>query len=196
MKKILALLLCLMIALALVGCGGQKGNEITALFEEGYEATSTSFYETSWTAIFQKAGGWDSVYLVNAAMTDQQSEDYMNICYEGDYEAEQQLLGQLSDVTVTDISEKVPAQAQLDTYVGMTMGDLEDEGYGRNGYADTGTAGCVYLFFDGPDYCLDVTPAENIDDPDNCSENHLRGLTIADVKFSGFSSQFLREASR
>lgn len=196
MKKIVAMLLCLLTLLALAGCGGQKDNEITALFAEGYEPTSISFYETAWTAIFQKAGGWDSVYLVNASMTKQQSEEYLSIGCEGDAEAERRLLGQIADVTVTDITDKVPSQETLDAYIGMTVGDLEAEGYGRIGHADDGKAGYVYLFFDGPDYCLDVTPAESIDDPDNCSENDLRELTIADVRFSGFSSQFLKDAAR
>ena len=200
MKKLITMLWCLLTVLALAGCGGQEGNELAALFEEGYEVTSTSFYETSWTAILQKAGGWDSVYLANAAMTEQQSEDYMNINLEDeDYEAklakEKAFLGQLADVTVTDITDRVPSQETLDAFIGRTVGDLEAEGYGRSGYADDGKAGYVYLFFDGPEYCLDVTPAEAVDSLDNYSENDLRGLTIAGVRFSGFSSQFLREAA-
>ena len=197
MKRLAAILLCLIMALALAGCGGQEtaaGNEITALLDEGYTTCCTSCGDTSWAGIFQKGNSWDSVYRVTAAMTEAQSEAFMNIGYEDDYEAEErQILGQLSDVTVTDITDKVPAQEELDAWVGRTMGDLEADGFARNGYMGDPETGYEFIF-DGPVYSLDVTAAEAVDDLDNYSENDLRGLAIGSVRFAGFSFQLLEES--
>lgn len=196
MKKITATLLCLMLVLALVGCGtqAQESNEITALYDEGYLCSLTSYDETSWSGIFQKDGSWDTVYLVTAAMTAEQYEAYSAIGFDDEeYETKQiKLLGQLTDVTVTDISDKVPTQEELDSYVGMTMGELEDTGFEKTGYMGDPETGYEF-FFDGPEYSLTVSTEEGsaIDDLDNYSENDLRELKIGGVEFTGFSFNIL-----
>ena len=199
MKKITAMLLCLMMALALVGCGEQESNgsnEITALFEEGYMFSFTSYDETSWAGIFQKDDSLDTVYKVTAAMTKQQYEDYSAIGFDDeDYEAKQkELLGQLADVTVTDITDKLPSQETLDSYIGMTMGELVEAGFEKTGYM--GDPGMGYeFFFDGPEYSLSVTPenSKDIQDMNDYSENDILALKIGAVEFTGFSFNILGE---
>ncbi len=196
MKKITAMLLCLMMVLALVGCGAQENKEITALFDEGYTCSLTSYDETSWSGIFQKDGAWDTVYLVTAAMTTKQYEGYSAIGFDDEnYETKQmELLGRLADVTVTDITDKVPTQEELDSYVGMTMGELEDAGFEKTGYM--GDPGMGYeFFFDGSEYTLTVSPedGEALDDLDNYSENDLSAIRIGVVEFTGFSFNILGE---
>ena len=195
MKKITAMLLCLMMVLALVGCGAQKAeNEITALFDEGYEATLTTYDETSWTGVFQKDGGWDTVYMVKAAMTAKQYADYDAIGWDDEKcdEKKAAILGELTDVVVTDITDKVPSQEELDSYIGMTMGELEDAGFESTGYVGDEDMGYSF-FYDGPAYSLTVTPAEDqtIDDLDDYSANDLRAITIGAVEFTGFSFNLL-----
>ena len=194
MKKITAMLLCLMMVLALVGCGAQESNEITALFDEGYEATLTTYDETSWTGIFQKDGSWDTVYMVKAAMTEKQYADYEAIGWDDEKcdEKKAAILGQLSDVVVTDITDKVPAQEELDSYIGMTMGDLEDAGFESTGYVGDPETGYEF-FYDGPAYSLTVTPEEGstVNDLDDYSTNDLRAIKIGAVEFTGFSFNLL-----
>lgn len=195
MKKITAMLLCILLMLALVGCGAEENsNEITALYDEGYTYSLTSYDDTSWVGIFQIDESFDSVLLVKAAMTAEQYEDYGAISFEDDdYEAKQlKILGQLTDVTVTDITDKVPSQTELDSWIGATMGELEDAGFEPTGYSGDEETGYSF-FYDGPAYSLTVTPAEGseVSDIDDYSVNDLRELPIGAVEFTGFSFNLL-----
>lgn len=197
MKKIIALLLSFLLMCVLGGCGGAQttdGNEITDLYNQGYEASNTSYDETSWAGIFQKDGGWDSVFLVTAGMTPEKYEELSAIGFDDeDYDAKQrEFLGKLTDVTVTDITDKIPGQDELDKYIGMTIGELENEGFERSGFIGDPETGYEF-FVDGPDFTVTVAVegGETMGDMDNYSENDIRGLKISAVRFTGVSSKIL-----
>lgn len=209
MKKTIALLLCLVMLAALAACGAQntegqaqqtaQTNEITGLLDSGYTTWMTSFDESSWAAVFQKGDDWSSVYLVKAAMTPEQYEalNSLDFC-DDDYDAQlAELLGQLDDVTVTDITDKVPTAEDLARFVGMTMGELEAAGFEKTGYSCDEESG-IRFYYDGADYDLLVFPADadditDTEDLDNYSENDLRAFKIASVEFAGFAFGILEE---
>lgn len=192
MKKLTAMLLSMLLVLSLAGCGAQESNEITALFKEGYRPSNSSADETAWSGIFQKSDSWSSVYFVTAAMTAEQYAALMDLDFEeGDEEKAKALFSQLTNVTVTDITEKVPSQEELASYIGRTMGELEAAGFTKTG--DVGDETGYSFYYNGPTYNFSVSPTETIENLDNYSENDLRALTIGSVEFLGFSSQFLDE---
>lgn len=193
MKKFVSVLVSLIIVLALNGCGAEKTppqqNLITQLADEGYEYTMTSVTEESWKGVMEKDGQY---LLVTAAMTPALYEDYNNIGFEDDYDAQMlAFLGSLKDVTSEDITDRVPTQEELDRYIGMTMGELEEDGYEQTGYL--GDEGLYSFFYDSDSYCLLVDPIEGtlIEDMDDWSVNDLRGLEIGGVTFLGFSGGIL-----
>lgn len=193
MKKLISVLMALIIILTLAACGAEKTppqqNLITQLTDEGYEYTMTSVTEEFWKGLMEKDGQY---LLVTAAMTPALYEDYNAIGFEDDYDALMlAFLGALKDVTSEDITDRVPSQEELDRYIGMTMGELEKEGYEQTGYL--GDEGVYSFFYDGGSYSLLVDPVEGtlIEDMDDWSVNDLRGLEIGGVTFLGFSGSIL-----
>lgn len=186
--RISAMLLCLLISLTLAGCGGQMGNEIAALFEEGYQDSYTTMEENTWKGILLKDDSWDSVYLVITEMTDEEYETYSGLDYaDEDYDAkEKEILCQCGNVTVTEVTDTILTPDKLDAYVGMTMGELEDAGFENNGYWGDPEMGYVFLF-DNAGYSFGVYPAGDLGDLDGYSEDELRGIKIDSILFSGFS---------
>ena len=193
MKKLISVLMSLIIILTLSGCGAEKTppqqNLIMQLADEGYEYTMTSVTEEFWKGLMEKDGQY---LLVTAAMTPALYEDYNNIGFEDDYDKQMlAFLGALKDVTSEDITDRVPSQEELDRYIGMTMGELEKEGYEQTGYL--GDEGVYSFFYDGDSYSLLIDPVEGtlIEDMDDWSVNDLRGLEIGGVTFLGFSGSIL-----
>lgn len=193
MKKLVSVLMTLIIILAASGCGAEKTppqqNLIMQLADEGYEYTMTSVTEESWKGLMENDGQY---LLVTAAMTPALYEDYNNIGFEDDYDKQMlAFLGSLKDVTSEDITDRVPTQEELDRYIGMTMGELEEDGYEQTGYL--GDEGVYSFFYDSDSYCLLIDPIEGtlIEDMDDWSVNDLRGLEIGGVTFLGFSGGIL-----
>lgn len=200
MKKLIVLFLCLLMALPLAGCGAQKEkekqNQMAALFDAGYTYVSTRYDETSWAGLFQKDNILDSVYVVKAAMTASQYKDYSAIEFD-DAKAEakqRKILCQLENVTLTDVTDRIPTAEELASYIGMTMGELEAAGFEKSGYSGDPETGYEF-FFDGPVYSLYVFPknSETMGSLDDYSENDLRGLTISKAEFMDFSYKILDE---
>lgn len=194
MKKLTAIFLALVMLSALTACGSKPAaeNEITELVKEGYCFTTTTYDETEWRGIFMKDDSYDVVYKVTADMTAKQYEKYSAIGWDDEKAEEKQLaiLGELTNVVVTDITDMIPTQAELDAYVGKTIGDMEDEGFENTGW--TGEPGEGYeLYYDGPVYYCKVSTVEEVDDMDNYSTNDIRALEIASVEFLGISSYIL-----
>lgn len=196
MKKLTAALLALVMVLMLAACGSKPAaeNEITNLYDEGFECRASCAYENEWRGMFIKEDSYDVVYKVVAPMTDKQYEEYNNIDYSDEKAEEKQLalLSTLPDVTVTDISDMIPTQEELDAYVGKTIGDLEDDGFYNSGW--TGEPGMGYsLYYDGPVYYCMVNLPEGavIEDMDDYSVNDIRALEIGSMEFLGLSGDIL-----
>ena len=196
MKKLTAILLALVMVLVLAACGATKTeakNEITDLLEQGYECRGWTGDETSWRGLFIKGDSYDEILKVTIPMTAEQYEEF-NGFFEADDGEEKQMayLQTLTGVEMADISDLVPTQADLDAYVGKTMGDMENDGFYNSGW--TGEPGMGYSFYyDGPIYYCLVTPAEGtvIEDMDDLSANDIRAIEVGAVEFLGISSSIL-----
>lgn len=201
MKKLIAMLLAALMLLSLAACGSKAEdtpaddasarNEITDLFDEGYICNLSIADENQWKGVFQQEESYDTVYMVTADMTAEKYTEFCDISFD-DETALHTFLGGLQNVTVTDITDMVPSQSELDAYVGKTIGDLEDDGFESTGWSGDPEMGYSF-FYDGPVYCCAVTPAEGtvIEDMDDYSANDIRALEIGAVEFQGLSGYVL-----
>lgn len=196
MKKLIAMLLAALMLLALAACGSKAEddsakNEIADLFDEGYVCVMSTSDETQWKGVFQQEESYDKIYMVTADMTAEKYEEFCNIDFD-DEDALHAILGSLQNVTVTDITDMVPSQAELDAYVGKTIGDLEADGFENSGWSGDPETGYSF-FYDGPVYCCAVTPTEGtvIEDMDDYSANDIRALEIGAVEFQGLSGYII-----
>lgn len=194
MKKIALLLLLLAMTLSLAACGAENTakNAITELYDKGYICTMNMATEECWKGVFQTESTDDEVFLVQASLTKGDYEEFNAIDFE-DEDGMKAFLGKLTDVTVTDISDKIPTQDELDAYVGKTLGDLEEAGFENTGYY--GENGINQFFYDGPIYNCTVTLAEGVvvENPDDYSVNDLRALEIGAVEYTGLSDNILEQ---
>ena len=148
MKKLMTAVLTLVMVLTLAACGGKTAaeNEITKLYDEGFECWATTACETEWRGLFMKEGSYDVIYKVIAPMTAKRYEAYSNIEFDDEKAEEKQraILGALTDVIVENIADMVPTQEELDAYVGKTIGDMEADGFENTGWTG-GTGNRVFV---------------------------------------------------
>jgi len=194
MKKIFAMMLALAMLFALAGCGAEKSsaedNEITALLDAGYENRMSSYSEDTWCAIFEKEG---SYMLVCAPMTKQQEKAHEEMDY-NDISDERSFYAGFENVTLEDLSDRVPTRETLDGYVGMTLTELEEQGFESMGWSENEDMNYTF-YYEGSEYSLNVIPVDGtvIGDMDDWSRNALRALEIGTVEFAGFSYWMLSE---
>ena len=134
-------------------------------------------------------------YETKYLLTAKQYEEFNGFIDDLDSDVKQMaFLSTLTDVEVTDISDMVPTQADLDAYVGKTMGDMEDDGFYNSGWTGEPETGYSF-YYDGPIYYCMVTPAEGtvIEDMDDLSVNDIRAIEIGAVEFLGISSDILNQ---
>ena len=193
MKKVTAILLMIILILALVGCGTVEDseNEISKLMKEGYSCMMSSASEDMWKGIFYCEGNYDTIYKVVADMSEKEYQAYNDADF--NEEIINGILFGLKNVTVTDISDIVPTQEEMNIYVGKTLGDLEKDGFENTGWLGEEETGINQFFYDGPVYYCKVTLADGVvvEDMDEYSANDLRELEIGSVEFQGISSYLL-----
>lgn len=190
MKKISKLLLALLMMFCICACSNEKEkNELTSLYDQGYEPTHTSYQDNKWFAIYQKDFSMENAYRVELEM-DQETSDKLFEIDRFEEEGEKQfreIVTTLDNCKITSMNDQLPGEGEFDKYIGKTIQDLENDGYERSGntYAEEG---CVF-YLDGPIYALEVTTNEVItfETMDDYSENDIRALTIKQIKLSGFS---------
>ena len=139
MKKIVITIIAIIMACALAACGSNEPaadqNEIAELFaNEEYSSCMSSCSEGVWKGVFQK-DEYAEVILAEAKMSDEQYEAYEAIDFaDDDAEAQQQaIIFAVQDVTITDVTDKVPTQDVLDSWIGKTCADLEEAGFYESG---------------------------------------------------------------
>lgn len=197
MKKLSAVITAAVVLVLFAACGEKaetaKENAVTELLDQGYAMTSISADETVWKCLLQKEDNPDTVYVGKAPLTSEKYEKYAAIEFD-DTEGLRGFVAGLEDVTVTDLSDRIPTQEALDAYVGKTVGELEDDGFENSGNITT-EDGCE-LFYDGPEYSCTVTIADGtvIEDWDDYSPNDIRALIIGAVTYTGISPYLLDNA--
>lgn len=200
MKKIITLIIALTLCLAMAACGSEKpappadanaSNEITQLLDEGLYISMTSATEEYWRGILESEYS-EGLVLAEAKLTADKYEELTSIEYD-DEDGMKAFLGSLTDVTITDISDKLPSHGELDEYIGMTIGELENLGYENSGWS--GDDGDYQFFYEGPVYSIVVKPEEGtvIEDMDDYSANDIRSLVIGSVEYAGISYNILDE---
>ena len=202
MNKIIKTLLAICLLLTVSACGNNKQpepeqevqkNEMAKLFEEGYSCNSSTYMDNSWHGMFIKDNDYSSTYKVEATLTDEKRTELEEIDFfdEGADKKTQAVLETLTDVVITDISDMVPSQEDLDQYIGKTIGDLENDGFENSGYfQDENT---YNFYYDGPVYgCLVyLKEGTEILDIDDYSANDIRELEIGHLEFQYLSSRII-----
>lgn len=194
MKKLFAVLMAVLMVTVFASCGQKtetpSGNEVTELLEQGYSFSSLSADETQWKAVLQNEEAPGKLYYGKASFTSELYETYNAIDLDDD-EGLKAFVAGLDGVTLTDISDRIPAQEELDAYVGKTVGELEDAGFENTGNINDG--GKVTFCFDGPVYCCNVTLTEDtvIEDLNDLSVNDIRALEIGGMEYTGLSSYLI-----
>lgn len=190
MRKTTLLFMALVMSFALAACGTKNtaNNEITELYDDGFSCTMATATEEYWKGIFEAEN--NVIFFAQASLTKSGYETYTAIDFD-DVDGMRAFLGTLDNVTVTDISDKIPSQDELDTYIGKTLGDLENAGFENTGFF--GEDGINQFFYDGPIYCCKVTLADGVvvENMDDYSANSLRALKIGAVEYTGLSDMIL-----
>lgn len=205
--KLIGLLLSFVLVFSMVGCGGaedknteEKKVEITSidqLLNEDYMYSTSGPAEDSnvWTGVYLKAEDYSAAYRVVINFTEDELAAYNALDFVEE-DAEQKMLDILKgakDCTITDITDQIPTQDELDKeFVGKTIGELEETGFENSGQTND-EQGHVQFFYDGPEYNVLVVPKEEIEDIDDYSPNDIRALEIGTAKFWGFSDSILEQ---
>ena len=198
MKKFTITILAIIMAFTFAACSSDKTdqNPIAELYaNEEYTAGATSCGDGEWKGVFYNED-YSDVKLVVAKMTDEETEAYDAVDFVADDAEEQQLaiIFKLQDVTVTDISDKVPTQEDLEaTWVGKKCGDFEDAGFYNSGNTcDENDPSSLELYYDGPDYCVAVGFGKNFKKTlDELSPKDIRGLKVASIRMTGIGDSFI-----
>ncbi len=190
-SKTLAAALCALAlvatAFAMAACmhDNHEADDIARLFREGYDCSMQRFDEHTWVGLFEKEG---SYYKVTASMTKAQAEamDGLSILDEGYDGKLRSLLEVLTVLSCQDLAPQIPAQKDMDKWVGKTIGDAEKAGLEQNGSWCTGDeAGFTYS--DGSIvYGMDVEGTFANDRWDSMSADERAKLVISRVYFAGF----------
>ncbi len=202
MKRLVILLLSVLIAAGMCGCGGGKGDggestpksdfnikKIKTLGEAmAVEADSRSagWSDKQYVYVFEYEG---RTYRVKAPMTPELNEKVGKVDFFADDKDAQiaEVVGAQELESVEDLTDGIPAQKELDKLAGKSGAELLDEGYEPWGHYYDGEQ-LEFTMAKG-DYEYTVTFNENIEPGDDFDETAaLSGLTVKSVEYSGVSS--------
>lgn len=198
MKKLTITLLAIVMAFAFAACSSSEPtaeqNEIADFYaNEEYTCCMSSCTEGVWKGVFQKED-FAEVILAEAKFSKEEAEAYDAIDF-ADEDAEdkqQDIVFHATDVTITDVTDKVPTQEDLDAeWIGKKCADLEETGFYESGNTSDEEEG-LRIFYDGPDYCVELWFKNSKDlNIDDLSANDIRALKITKVKLIGLGDSFI-----
>lgn len=199
MKKLTITLLAIIMAFAFAACSSNEPaaeqNEIADLYaNEEYTCCMSSCTEGVWKGVFQKED-YAEVILAEAKFSKEEAEAYDAIDF-ADEDAEdkqQDIVFHATDVTITDVTDKVPTQETLDSWIGKKCKDLEDADFYESGNTcDPDDPSTLEMYYDGPDYCVAVGFGEDFNKLfDDLSPNEIRNLTIKSVRMIALGNSFV-----
>jgi len=170
-----------------------KNNNTKELFEKGYENNMHSISNNVYQTLFIKG---DSYIVAKAKLTDEQYTIYESISLaDDDYDGEMKaFIISLDDVTLKDISDKVPTQKDLDKYIGSTLGDLEKAEFEQTGTSLDENGDLIFTYSNGT-YNISVSLDDSIvvEDLDDLSENDIRAFKVDKITFNGFDFGIFEE---
>lgn len=197
MKKIIALVLCIVTVVCLVSCTvsfkpAKQETDLSSIktlgdfFALDFENSSWSYNENYYVALFENG---NTSYRIVAKLSEDIYGKIEEIDFSGD-DVNGQIERILSDVEVylvEDMSKYVPTEEELNQYVGKTGQELLDDGFTTSGYMNAFGTQKFYMTKDL--YELDVYFNEKVEiDPETFdSEEGIKNLTVKKVEFTGFS---------
>ncbi len=204
MKKVISLLLALVMICSFCACGTKeeqkpevKANALTEILDKGFSMRGYVYdADGGFKALILKETGegeydYSEVYKAEAPLTQADCDALDAIPWDAEDCDEQKIayLSGLSDMTVTDITQFVPTQADCDALVGKTFGELEDMGFYNSGWTQTDDGTSYDFYYDGPIFYGRFSLPEDVKiaNMDDYSENDIRALTIGGVEFLGLS---------
>lgn len=128
-------------------------------------------------------------YIFSAPATDELRDTFYALdVFDDDYEEQvKAFFAMVKDATFEDAASFIPAQAELDKYVGKTLADLEADGFSEWGYLLTDD----YLCYT---YTNKVFECDAEVDMSTGSEEEPSTYVIKNISFSGLSSDIIEEA--
>ena len=188
--KLAAIFAAVALAIAAAGLAAcmhdnHEADDIARLYREGYDITMQAYDEHSWAGLFVKDG---SYMKVTASMSKAQAEALQNLdMFAEDYDKQMRSL--LETFTVNsceDVTGKIPAQKDMDKWVGKTVGDAERAGFERNGSGYNGDT-AEFTLTDGTiQYGMTVAGTFTDAQYEALTDEDVAKLVITGVSFSGF----------
>lgn len=140
MKKLVAVLLAVMMLLGICSCGAKKQEEqqgfktVQELFDNGYQRMAGAVSRGKFKALFGKED-MSSYYMLSTEATAETEQAYNALdIFEDTYEEDfNNFLKSLENITLEDISAKIPGEETLKKFVGKTLADIEAEGFFESG---------------------------------------------------------------
>lgn len=201
MKKDLALLLAALMALSLLaGCAVQSGTKQetsdsseTAVTADdfktladiaGYESIGYTYDEERFATAFEADGVY---YRVDANMTPEVYEalDELDF-FDDEHDAKlAKIVSPLEITKVTNLTENIPTQAEMDALIGKTGQELLDEGWSNWGWnLDT----LEYWMYHGP-YAFTIAFTGDVEVTDDTDGDEiLPGLVVKSVTYDGLGN--------
>ena len=208
MKKLVSLLLAFAMIFSLCACGAKEEpqpevatNALTEILDKGFTMRGYSYdVDDGFKGLILKETAefeydYSEVYKVEIPFTQADCDALDAIPWDAEDCDEQKIayLSKLTDVTVTDITNLVPSQADLDALIGKTFGELEDEGWYNSGWVQTDDGTSFDFYYDGPVFYGKFSLPEGVKvaNMDDMSPNDIRELVIGGVEFLGISLDIL-----
>ena len=199
MKKIIALVLCIITVFALASCGAAKTEDkdefnvnslktLGEVFKLEREDLGWSYDDKNFVTAFEYG---EIAYRVIAGLTENIYNELEAIDF-FDAERDAKIEATLENVKITkteNLTQYIPTEADLQKYVGKTAKDLFDEDFWERGYFLLGEQ----VFYMGHDmfeyevYFNEKLEADTMAD-DFDLEEAIADFTVKKIKFSGFSS--------
>ena len=215
MKKIFALILVLCFALSFAACGSDKDGKnatstdatstdgtstegfsskdpetIAELYEAGFSESQSSFSDAECRILFEN----DGVYVVvSADMDAAKYEEYSGFdSSDENYDSViREFYNTLENVKLTDVTDRVPSDAELNALVGKTLGELEEAGFVQDSYS-LGSSEAGFIYSNDVYSCsIKVAGYDPDVDADDLSPNDIKEFVVNSAVFESFSWSFL-----
>ena len=193
-RKVLISAIILTLAFTAAGCGQPQPGPIQKLLDDGYVCRMSTSNGNEWQGVFEKEDRAEPIYKVHADMSKRQLKALMKTDFmDEDFEEQRNaVIATFRDVTITDISDLVPDQQQLDSFAGMTLGQLEAAGFEYNGYMGDEDKAFYQFTYTNHEYEILVTLGDvRIPDIFDIHVSELRDTPISKAEFYCISSHVI-----
>ena len=186
MALLAAFALSALLALGLAACGGKDKDTVGTYLDGGHEMVMSVSNGTDWGAVFLRDGQY--LKVISRMSKDQaaalEALDVMDDDYDAQYNA---VIRDFAVTKTEDLMPLIPSKAEMDSFVGKTLGSLEDAGYEMDGYSSWEDNVTVFETFDVLTLKVDVSGANPDDDIMGYSDQVRRQLLITNVEFLEFT---------